>query len=371
MSGILLLAECVDTAPPTAVPTPSSTKTAAPLATPTTSASTSLPFFTPTPVPSSAPTLVGSASARVEAMIPVPGIPDGLAVSRGYVYVLQRYKPFPSPGAVLRIDRANNQVVGAPIRLNFDPWSIAADDDAVWVAKNGPGAVVRIDPQTYQIVVTLDMDASLVAADARGVWLSGAGENSPNPNTASRVDPATNRVVGTPIAVGIEPIQMARGAGSVWVGAHSGPPGITRIDLTTGKVIATIEVGFAVHDLGASSNSVWVADYHDSKVVQISPRTNRIVGEPISLPFPPYAVAVSATDVWVGGAPSFDNPAGPGNDWLVRIDSRTNTIVDTLHLGSGPLAMALDNVGALWVALGAPNRIVKVVPQPLATPLPK
>lgn len=299
-------------------------------------------------------------------MIPVKGIPFGLAVSQGALWVLQRSKPFPSPGSVLRIELATNQIVGTPIQLDFDPWSIAATEEAVWVAKNGPAALVHIDPQTEQVAATIDIDASLVAADAYGVWVAGTSKAA---DTASRVDPVTQRLIGSPVPVGMESIQLVVGGGSVWVGSH-GVGTVTRIDSQTGKVLATIDVGFPVHGLAAGPDSVWAADYHGDKVVQISPATNQIVGEPILLPFPPYAVAVSATDAWVGVS-ALGNDADPEDDRVVRIDPHTNTIVDTLHVGGRPLAMMIDDAGVLWVALDEPNRIVKLVPQPLPTSRPR
>jgi len=203
-----------------------------------------------------------------------------------------------------------------------------------------------------------------VAADFHGVWVSGASENADNANTVSRVDPVTNRLVGTPIPVGIEPLQMVAGAGAVWVGAHSGPPAITRIDPTTNKAVATIEVGFGIHGLATGPNSVWAVDYHGHKIVQISPETNQIVGKPIELPFAPYAAAASATDAWVGAS-----DADPRDDRVVRIDPITNTIVDTIHVGGHTTAMVFAD-GSLWVATADPNLVVQVVPQSLTAPAP-
>ena len=71
------------------------------------------------------------------------------------------------------------------------------------------------------------------------------------------------------------------------------------------------------------------------------------------------------------GVSAFGNEADPEDDRVVRIDPHTNTIMDTLHVGGRPLAMVMDDTGALWVALGEPNRIVKLVPLPLPTPAPQ
>jgi len=315
----------------------------------------------PTPV---LPLLTDSASMHIGKIIPISdGIPFGLAFARQSLWVLKRRTSFLPPGSILEIEPISAQIVGQPIQVDFDPWSFAVTEDAIWVAKNGPAAVVHIDPETRQIVATIEADASLVAADMHGVWVSGAGENADNANTVSQVDPATNRLVGTPIPVGIEPLQMVTGAGAVWVGAHSGPPAITRIDPATGKVLATIEVGFGIHGLAAGPDSVWAVDYHGKKLVRISAQTNQIVGEPIPVPFPPEAAAASTTDAWTGVAGIGDD-ADPTDDRIVRIDLRTNTIVDTIHVGGRTIAMVFAE-GSLWVATVCPSLIVQVIPQPL------
>jgi len=326
---------------------------------PTQAPATSHPPSTPVP-----PLLTDSASMRIGKVIPInEGFPFGLAFARQMLWVLRRQTSFLPPGSILCIDPVSGQTVGESIQVDFDPWSFAVTEAAIWVAKNGPAAVVHIDPETREIVATLEIDASLVAADAHGVWVSGASENAANANTTWSVDPLTDQLVGTPIPVGIEPLQLVAGAGAVWVGAHSGPPAITRIDPATGKVLATIEVGFGIHGLAAGPDSVWAVDYHGQKVVRISPQNNQIIGKPIPVPFPPYAAAASATDAWVGVA-GISEDADPTDDRVVRIDLRTNTIVDTIHVGGHTIAMVFAE-GSLWVATVHPSLIVQVIPQAL------
>jgi hypothetical protein len=109
-------------------------------------------------------------------IIPInDGFPFGLAFARESLWVLRRSTSFLPPGSILQIDPVNGQIVGKPIQVDFDPWSFAVTEEAIWVAKNGPAAVLRIDPETQQVVATIDVDASLVAADVHGVWVSGAG----------------------------------------------------------------------------------------------------------------------------------------------------------------------------------------------------
>lgn len=331
---------------------------------------TSVPAMSPPSLTPVLPMLTDSASMHIGKIIPInDGFPFGMAFARQSLWVLRRRLSFLPPGSILEIDPVTGRIVDKAIEVDFDPWSFAVTDNAIWVAKNGPATVVRIDPETQQIVATLEIDSSLVAADVHGVWVSGASENAANANTTWRVDPITNQLVGTPIPVGIEPLQIVAGAGAVWVGAHSGPPAITRIDPATSQVLATIEVGFGIHGLAAGPDSVWAVDYHGQKVVHISPQTNEIVGKPISLPFPPYAVAASTTDAWVGVAGMTDD-ADPADDRVVRIDLRTNTIVDTIHVGGHATAMVFAD-GSLWIATVNPSQIVQVIPQALATVTPR
>jgi hypothetical protein len=189
----------------------------------------------PTPAP---PKLADSASMHIAKVIPMyPEFTFGLAFARQSLWVLRRRSSFLPPGLIERIDPVTGQIAGEPIQVEFDPWSFAVTEDAIWVAKNGPQKVIRIDPVTQKVVANLDIPAGLVVATANGLWASGLWvvETDPYANTVLHIDPVNNQVVGDPITVGIEPIQMVAGAGAIWVGAHSGPPAVTRIDPKTGN----------------------------------------------------------------------------------------------------------------------------------------
>jgi hypothetical protein len=56
--------------------------------------------------------------------------------------------------------------------------------------------------------------------------------------------------------------------------------------------------------------------------------------------------------------------ADPTDDRVVRIDLRTNTIVDTIHVGGHTIAMVFAD-GTLWVATVRPSLIVQIIPQAL------
>jgi hypothetical protein len=71
-------------------------------------------------------------------------------------------------------------------------------------------------------------------------------------STVVRVDPATSRVVGTPLRVPADAEAIAVGQGALWVASvapgdigSTGMDQVTRIDLATGRTVAAITVGRA------------------------------------------------------------------------------------------------------------------------------
>lgn len=187
-------------------------------------------------------------------------------------------RPQEGHGTVLRIDPATNSVLDE-VRVGFGPGPIVYGNGAVWVSNTsfGAPAVMRIDAETGEVrpvrvidqpgalafgagslwrassdtVVRVDPETSTLAAEvwmpraadlsfANGwLWvLTATGSTSetlylPDPNapaTVVRIDPATNRTVGDPVAIGITPAHLAAGDGSAWV-AHYDSGILTRIDL--------------------------------------------------------------------------------------------------------------------------------------------
>ena len=74
------------------------------------------------------------------------------------------------------------------------------------------------------------------AAGNGAVWVPRASDN-----TVSRVDLSTNTVTAT-IPVGKYPTAIAVTPGAVWV-ANAGGPSVSRIDPATNEVVATIRLG--------------------------------------------------------------------------------------------------------------------------------
>jgi DNA-binding beta-propeller fold protein YncE len=125
----------------------------------------------------------------------------------------------------------------------------------------GAGASVpAFDRGRLAAVIPIPGAASMTVADGM-LWVrKGAG-------TVVRVDPATNRVVGKPLRVPADAEAIAVGDGALWVARVApgdlGTPhkdAVTRIDLATGRTVATITVGRAPLDLAATPGAVWVTN---------------------------------------------------------------------------------------------------------------
>ena len=122
-----------------------------------------------------------------------------------------------SQRTVVRIDPADG-TEQAVIETGSGSGFLTVTEDAVWVLNGGDGTVSRIDPETDEVVATVQVsEGSISGGDIVGddgsVWARTAKE------LAVEVDPATNevvRVLGP--AAGSGSVALAEGA--LWITAH-------------------------------------------------------------------------------------------------------------------------------------------------------
>jgi len=220
-----------------------------------------------------------------------------------------------------------------------------------------PGASV-----TARITVRLQPCAEI--AGFGSVWVANYGSS-----TVSRIDPRTNRVVGT-VRVGPAPCGLAAGAGSIWVDGY-GSGTVERIDPKRMRRVAAIAAGPSVWDVAFDGRHVWADANGNGTVVEIDPTTNRIVRR-VVVGRSPTGLAVAHGSLWVGNngyadrtfarvdiesgkvttvAPGCARPAyfatwGNADPWVtcvgvthgtaVRIDPGTNAVVARVPLGNTP-----------------------------------
>ena len=135
------------------------------------------------------------------------------------------------------------------------PAFVAADSEAVWVW--GGGALTRIDPESNEIVSSVEVTASgPIAAGLGNVWVADGQNNQVlqvAPESALGSAPSVIRT----IPVGGRPVGVAAAAGALWVALSEGT--VVKADPSSGAVTETITVGGTLGGIYADDRSVWVA----------------------------------------------------------------------------------------------------------------
>ena len=263
------------------------------------------------------------------------------------------------PCTVTRVDPNTNQVVGQLTRLPVEPWSLTVGAGSVWVTPNGAdGRLVRIDAQTGRITARISAHpiyfGSVVAVGGGFVWTANDDERYKLGSTVSKIDPATNRVVGGPLVLG-SPQSLAFGHGALWDADHTG--WLVKIDPATFRVVARRRLDFGPHGVVITRDAVFVADAHGSRLLEADPATAKI-RRVANLSVAPIYPAVGAGSIW---SPSAANGSGTtSDDRVVRIRPSTLTISETFHVGADVHSVAFG-FGSLWAAVQA-GQLVRITP---------
>ena len=247
-----------------------------------------------------------------------------LAIGEGAVWALASSDQAAS-SVLLRIDPATNQVV-ATIPLEAEPWYLAPGGGAVWLGSPGSSTIQRVDAATNEVTAQIRLPGdgvSAMAADDQAVWAEVIEDRSDQDqqNLASlvRIDPQTSEVVATIPLEGLSGYddEVAIGAGAVWVAGVNltGPSeeraaDLMRIDPTTNTISAVVPV--SAFSVRAGADAVWVTSPADgvndsvhkpeSWVAQEIGPTTMEVSAPIPLPGNVSGVlAVTADGVWFSG----------------------------------------------------------------------
>lgn len=191
--------------------------------------------------------------------------------------------PPTQPAQLLRFDPTTNALMASiPLTVSHLE-AIAADATGVWVTGMDVTAsaptnfqLFHIDPRTNQIatVVLLDFLPLDMVVGAGSVWLSAA--DSKFGPIVMRFEPATKAV--TPVVVGGPPDRLALGAGALWV-TERGTGRLFRVDPATNKVTATVTLPASTLSLAASPEGAWTVLYTGVTryVSRVDLNTNEVV----------------------------------------------------------------------------------------------
>lgn len=226
------------------------------------------------------------------------------------------------------------QELGA-IDVGGEPSDVAFGGGVVWVSNPGSGQIQRIGPlsnevgRTYEIAGTSDG----IAIGLGAAWVSDASSG-----TVRRIPIAGNDIVEIQVAAPGALLDVAPGAGAVWVVAEG--EGLFRIDGAS-NAVTPVDTGIdAPTDVAAGQGSVVVAG--ERALVRIDPTTLQRVNMDVLEPSTSRDLQMSEGAVWVA-----DGDRGE----VTRYDLETGRHSDPVFVG-GDFAAIASGEGAIWIVSG-------------------
>jgi hypothetical protein len=196
------------------------------------------------------------ASSSVTRVVATSSQVDAIAVTRQAVWVAVG-------GAVLRVDPATGRALAVPGLEAGEPHvvDLTAGAGAVWAVTRA-GGLLRIDPGSARLTASLPGPVSAVAAGAGGVWAV-CCQGRVRRGRVTRLDPSSGRVIA---AVGLpgRPLTVGTGPGAVWVRGAEG--WLWRVNPTGDRQTGAIRLPTVPEDAelpGAvvvDEQVVWVSD---------------------------------------------------------------------------------------------------------------
>jgi YVTN family beta-propeller protein len=272
---------------------------------------------------------------RVAQVVRVGRDPEDVAIGAGAVWVVNF-----RDRTVSRVDASGDvQTIGGVPRADH----LAVEGDNVWVSSFDRSSVSRIDSRTGEVAASLGVPTKHAEGLAVGggyLWIANPSDvRAKGLETVSRVDLSSGRVVSR-IAVGKTPIFLAFGYGSVWVANYDSDT--VSVVRPGSRAADTIDVGDGPLGIATGFGAVWVVCYWDRQLIRIDPRTREVVAR-IPIDVGPLDVGAGAGAVWVTNRES---------GTVLRIDPRTNKVVKTIRLPEAltPRTVAARD-GQVWFSV--------------------
>jgi virginiamycin B lyase len=320
IGAVLLLASgCASSASPNA-----SAGNSAPIA----------PTDTPDPLAAVRHPISDLESHRLIRSVELGGEPDWQVFAAGALWV--------DTGHVVRIDAATNTGVTA-INVPGPCFGMAAAFGSIWVPSCGSTAVERIDAKRNVVVKTISVasipyhgEGQIVATDD-AIWLS-------SERGLLRIDPRTDTATDVPLSGGTI-AALVWSNGFLW-GTRPTTDSVVQID-PAGKIVATIAVDATPRFEAAGEGAVWTLNQGRGDVSRIDPTTGKVVATvAVEVPGAGGCIAAGAGGVWVTMP---DHP-------FSRIDPASNTVAeqydgpggDCIGVGAGSIWLSNNGDGSVW-----------------------
>lgn len=210
-------------------------------------------------------------------------------------------------------------------------------------------SVVALDPNgSVTTVLTVGTRPVAAAAAAGSLWVANLDDRA-----VTRIDLSSRRVLRS-IPIGGAPTALAGTPGAVWVSDTTGQ--ISRIDPAYDRPVPARQLAAGSWLLRgtpwpmlAAFGSIWIVD-PDGYVAQFAPGSGRPTGS-VDVGYEPSAVAAGAGSLWVTNS---------ADGTVTRIDPDT-LVATTFPVGHGPDAVAVNAAG-VWVANAGDDDLVRIDP---------
>ena len=165
----------------------------------------------------------------------------------------------------------------------------------------------------------------------------------PQPDSVVLLSVRSGKAIGQALARGV--VASRFGAGSLWSLSTTGD--LTRIDRSTGKVLANLNTGVSVPcGLAVGEGSVWVTDCTSPTLVQIDPALDPpVVANRFPLPVHDYGLAWQTHDVALGAGSVWIGQGNANPSYVHRLDPRTGRVEASVLIPQGG-AQALPSATA-------------------------
>lgn len=215
---------------------------------------------------------------------------------------------------------------------------LATGDGSLWVSLKETSTLLRVDPKWNKTTQTVTLAAPPCSAWRPGfeaIWVPLCGGKG-----ISRVDVKTHTIVATitkGIAVVTPPIVSA--AGSLW--AITDDQGtVARIDATTNAVVAEVYTGAGASGMVAAQDALWVTNSQKNQLIKIAAYTN-LIAESIAVGKTPASVAFGEGSAWTLNA---------GDATVSRVNTKTNKVIETIKVGMPVVGSRSMREGSVWIS---------------------
>ena len=220
-----------------------------------------------------------------------------------------------------------------------------------------PTATQTAEPLGEHVIAQWSVPAPAgIYIGSDSVWVPGHGTY-----TVTRIDPASNKIIGVVNETSAEQPPGAQGFGSLWIATSDNK--LDRVDPATKQVIASILLEDGSQDIknGAvvTATAVWVIQNDKAELIKVDPATNRVV---LKTPWTTLIDEAKAQKtVPAGKGTDFmwlhiagDEGGGGITKGLLRLDPNSGAGLTFLpwsadHEGDGPIAI---NDEAVWHSAG-------------------